>query len=142
MSTTGRKRAFTGTAALALAALAGAGLHAAFPPTERAMAEVTAPVHPASRVNLAMGDGFADLAEATTPAVVRIEVQIPSSAAEVTSQGDMPDNVPEEFKRFFQFGPNGGGRALPQDDGPRFGSGTGFLISADGYVVTNNHVAG
>ena len=142
MRGTGRKRAYTGTAALALAALTGAGLHAAFPPTERALAEETsAAVRPSGRTNLEMGDGFADLAESTTPAVVRIEVQIPSDGVEETmSQGNMPQ-IPEEFRRFFDFGPNGE-RGQPQEQGPRFGSGTGFLISADGYVVTNNHVAG
>src|SRR5262245_7691920 len=95
MSNQGRKRAYTGTAALALAALTGAGLHAAFPPIERATAEVTSAVaHPASRGSLTMADGFADLAESTTPAVVRIEVQIPNGARESSDESDMPQ-MPE-----------------------------------------------
>src|SRR5689334_13197504 len=137
MSNQGRKRAYTGTAALALAALTGAGLHAAFPPIERATAEVTSSMaRPASRGSLTMADGFADLAESTTPAVVRIEVQVAAAARESSDESDMPQ-IPEEFRRFFDFGPNGGGRMQPQDPGPRFGSGTGFLISQDGYIVTN-----
>ena len=42
------------------------------------------------------------------------------------------------FERFFRQGPNGGG----QEREPRFGvgSGSGVIISGEGFIVTNNHV--
>ena len=29
---------------------------------------------------------------------------------------------------------------MPQEQGPRVGSGSGVIINGDGYIVTNNHV--
>lgn len=64
---------------------------------------------------------FAELAAEVTPAVVSVRVEISGDAEARDLPGQMPAN-PEGEQR------------------PRIGQGSGFFISADGYIVTNNHV--
>ncbi|MDQ0509768.1 Do family serine endopeptidase [Ancylobacter amanitiformis] len=92
---------------------------------------------------------FADIVEKVSPAVVSVKVK--KDEDEVASNDDEPgmQNVPPQIERFmrrFGLGPNGQGGpdAGPRRGGPGHGrvvgQGSGFFISADGYVVTNNHV--
>ncbi len=80
-------------------------------------------------------DSFADLAEKFSPAVVNITTST-VVAGRAGPQGIVPEGSPfEDFFREFQ-------DRQGNEDQPRRTSalGSGFVISADGYVVTNNHV--
>ena len=77
----------------------------------------------AVRPALDLSEAFRNLAEAVTPAVVRIE------SRRVVSQ----EQVPDALRRFFDEG-----RTPPPQS--RIAGGSGFIVSADGYILTNNHV--
>ena len=73
---------------------------------------------------------FESIVEASAPAVVKILVQ---SERQAFPGAEEMEQIPEYLRRFFEF--RGG---PPQRQQRNMGS--GFIVSADGYIVTNNHV--
>ena len=87
---------------------------------------------------------FADVVERVRPAVVSVKVKVDESPTTMYFGGqgseggneDLPPNIERFMRRFFGDRPGG----MPRNRGRVMGQGSGFLISSDGYLVTNNHV--
>ena len=116
---------------MAAACLFGLGIASQFgfverpfslPPVQTEAVVSEAEVQPA----LDLSEAFVNVAEVVTPAVVQIET---------TRQTVRSGNRLQGLERFFRGGPRG-------DNLPDIveGSGSGFIIAEDGYVLTNNHV--
>jgi len=90
--------------------------------------------------------GFADLVTRVKPAVVSIRVKREIGTVSFEpgrsrrNQRSFPEGHPfNDFMERFQRGPSSGQhKSRPRRHG--IAQGSGFFISADGYVVTNNHV--
>lgn len=86
----------------------------------------------AMRIARQLNNAFIDVAEKVAPSVVVITV----TSGNKNADSEAPSAELRRFRRFFPGLPEG----FEMNNAPRQGQGSGVIVRAEGYIVTNNHV--
>ncbi len=130
------------SAVVAAVMLTGASMAVA---TSDSLSSGTAITSPGALAYQTNPEGFANIVEQVRPTVVSIEVTrkvsaIPTKMEKAPFEGFFERFFDEGMKRRFRHGPRGDGeRHNPMPNGT-MAAGSGIIVGADGYIVTNDHV--
>src|SRR3569832_1652089 len=129
------------SALLALFAGAGCTAATAAPAPAPAQAATVTPKMEKPAEARVLSSAFAATAKALRPSVVRIDVESgpPRVARGERRRQNVPDDLPDIFRHFFDMDP-GDGPGMPPGGGARHGTGSGIIIDQAGNIVTNRHV--
>lgn len=124
-----RRRALWAAGALAIAGAFAAGAQSASDRPD-ASVEIKRDPQPVNRGTIEAAS-FSDVVKRVAPSVVKITT---STKARTVANTQFPGFENPMFRQFF------GGRVPEMRQPPQSGLGSGVIISADGFIATNNHV--